>query len=133
MPHTKSLHNYQGVNLSASTKLSWQKKPEQINNPEQSAPRGAVWSGQPDCFFHHSRLAGRLHFRSHTLKDFFSKIYFGQIILHPCLFDLILLCVLLKDHNAVTPVMLKHPFFLEQLVSLFDFDSLHPINNLSVI
>ena len=24
-------------------------------------------------------------------------------------------------------------FFLEQLVSLFDFDSLHPINNLSVI
>ena len=39
MPHTKSLHNYQGFNLSASTKLSWQKKPEQINNPEQSAPR----------------------------------------------------------------------------------------------
>ena len=30
------MHNYQGVNLSASTKLSWQKKPEQINNPEQS-------------------------------------------------------------------------------------------------
>ena len=51
MSHTKSLHNYQGVNLSASTILSGQKKPEQINNPEQSAPRGEVWSGQYQIAF----------------------------------------------------------------------------------
>ena len=57
MPHTKSLHNYQGVSLSASTKLSWQKNPEQINNPEQFTPRGAIWSGLSDCFLHHSRSA----------------------------------------------------------------------------
>ena len=57
--------------MSASTKLSWQKKPEQINNPEQSAPGGAVWSGLSDCFLHHSRSAGRFHFRCHTLKEFF--------------------------------------------------------------
>ena len=75
MPHTKSLHNYQGVNLSASTKLSWQKKPEQINNPEQSAPRGAVWSGLSDCILDHSRSAGRFLFRSHTLKEFFPLKY----------------------------------------------------------
>ena len=73
----KRLHNYQGVNLSASTKLSWQKEPEQINNPEQSAPRGAVWSGLSDCFLHHSRSAGRFHFtcRSHILKEFFPLKY----------------------------------------------------------
>ena len=69
MPHTKSLHNYHGVNLSASTKLSRQKKPGQINNPEQSR--------LSDCFLHHSRSAGRLHFRSHTLKEFFLKNIFG--------------------------------------------------------
>ena len=82
MPHKKSLHNYLGVNLSASTKLSWQKKPEQINNPEQSAPRRAVWSGLSDCFLHHSRSAGRFNFRSHTLKELFSSnIYLGQTTL----------------------------------------------------
>ena len=75
MPLTKSLHNYQGLNLSASIKLSWQKKPEQINNPEQSAPRGAVWSGLSYCFLHHSRSAGRFHFRSKTLKEFFPLKY----------------------------------------------------------
>ena len=51
MSHTKSLHNYKGVNLGASTILG-QKKPEQINNPEQSAPRGAVWSGQYQIAFY---------------------------------------------------------------------------------
>ena len=56
MPRTKSLHNHQGVNLSASTKLSWQKNLEQINNPEQSDPRGAVWSGLSDLFLHHLDL-----------------------------------------------------------------------------
>ena len=78
MQHTKSLHNYQGVNLSVSTKLSWQKKPEQINNPEQSAPREAVWSGLSDCFLHHSRSAGRFHFRSHTHKEFFPLKYIWE-------------------------------------------------------
>ena len=58
-----------------STKLSRQKKPEQINNPEQSAPRGAVWSGLSDFFLHHSRSAGRFHFRSRTLKEFFPLKY----------------------------------------------------------
>ena len=47
------------------------KKPEQINNPEQSAPRGAVWSRLSDCFLQHSWSAGRFHFRSHTLKELF--------------------------------------------------------------
>ena len=51
MLHTKSLHIYQGVNLSASIKLSWQKKPEQINNPEQSAARGAVCHDYQIAFF----------------------------------------------------------------------------------
>ena len=37
MPHTKGLHNNQEVNLSASTKLFWHQKSEQINNSEQSA------------------------------------------------------------------------------------------------
>ena len=71
----KQWHNYQGINFSASTKLSWQKKPEHINNPEQSAPRGAVWSGLSDCFLHHSRSVGRFHFRSHILKEFFLLKY----------------------------------------------------------
>ena len=53
------------------------KKPELINNPEQSAPRarGAVWSGLSDLFLHHSRSAGRFHFRSHTLKELFPLKY----------------------------------------------------------
>ena len=51
------------------------KKPEQINNPEQSAPRGAVLSGLSDCFLHHSRSAGRFHFQSHTLKELFPLKY----------------------------------------------------------
>ena len=85
MPHTKSLHNYQGVNLSASTKLSWQKNPEQKNNSEQSAPSGAVWSGLSDCFLHHFGSAGRFHFKSHTLtlKFIWDKQYcilFGNTV-----------------------------------------------------
>ena len=51
MPHTKSLHNYQGVNLSASTKLSWQKKPEQINNPEQNEVQQCLLLHIPSEFF----------------------------------------------------------------------------------
>ena len=61
--------------MSASTTLSWQKKTEQINNHEQYAPRGTVWSGLSDGFAHHSRSAGRFHFRSHTLKEFFPLKY----------------------------------------------------------
>ena len=95
MPHTKSLHNYQGVNLSASTKLSWQKKHEQINNPEQSAPREAVWSGLSDCFLHYSRLAVRFHFRSQTLKEFFPLKYILDKQYYCILFQLELI---LKTH-----------------------------------
>ena len=43
MPHTKSLHNCQGDNLSASTKLS--------NNPEQSAPKEQSGQDYQIAFF----------------------------------------------------------------------------------
>ena len=73
--------------MSASSKLSWQNKPEQRNNPEQSAPREAVWSGLSDCFLYHSRSAGRFHFRSHTLKEFFPLKYIWDKQYDCILFD----------------------------------------------